>query len=132
MPEAIASARYLSSESSAGVAVVGRLRTAEGDDKVDFLEGRRIEVLEIGGTFENIERPELEAAFEQSRSIVFGQGFGFGVAYYQCEFSHMDNSLSYGETDSGAGRVGRVISVTRRRCRLSLLGDPVPVLAGLA
>ena len=64
---------------------------------------------EIGRAFEDVEGPEVEAAFEKSRSIVFGQGLRFGVAYYQCELSHMDYSLSYGETGSGAGRVRRVI-----------------------
>ena len=78
----MASAREAPLRTQRRVRVVGRQRTSKGDDEVDFLQGRRIELVEPGRTSENVERAELEAAFYEDRGVVFGQGLGLGVAYY--------------------------------------------------
>ena len=67
------------------VAVVGRLGTSKRDDEVNFFQGWRIEHVELGRALEDVERSDLEASFDKDRCIVFGQGFGLGVAYYECE-----------------------------------------------
>ena len=72
------------------VAVVGRLRTSERDDEVNFFQGRLIELVELGRALENVERSELEASFYKGRRIVFGQGFRLGVANNECELWHVD------------------------------------------
>ena len=67
------------------VAVVGRLRTSERDEEVNFFQGRRIELVELGRALKNVERSNLEASFDKGRGVVFGQGFGLGMAYYERE-----------------------------------------------
>ena len=79
-----------------GIAVVCRQRTAKGDDEVDLFQGRRIELVEVGRAFENVEGAELESAFEKGRGVVLGQGLGLGVANYQCELLHLEYRSSLG------------------------------------
>ena len=71
------------------VAVVGRLGTSKRDDEVNVFQGRGLEHVEFGRAIENVERQELEAPLYKGRGIVFGQGLGLGVAYYEYEFRHL-------------------------------------------